>query len=65
MEGKDIFKLAREGQDHLARKTLNFFLKIYGEYLSNMAISVMPLGGIFLTGASIVSKFLVKLNILK
>lgn len=50
MKGKEIFTLAKEGKDPIARKTLDFFLKIYGEYLSNMAITIMPRGGIYLTG---------------
>jgi len=50
LKGEDIFNLARKGSDPIARKTLDFSLRIYGEYLSNMAITLMPRGGIYLTG---------------
>ena len=53
LKGKEIFELARKGEDPIARKTLDFFLKLYGEFISNWAINLMPQGGIYLTGMSI------------
>lgn len=45
-----ISKFANEQRDPLALETLDLFIKIYGAQAGNLALTVMPRGGLYLAG---------------
>ena len=45
-----ISQFALEAHDPLARESLQLFIKIYGAQAGNLALSVLPMGGLYIAG---------------
>ncbi|CDW88732.1 glucokinase [Stylonychia lemnae] len=52
---EDICRYAQHENDQLCLDTLTYFIEYLGRYLADVAVSFMPLGGIFLTSSVIVA----------
>lgn len=45
-----ITQFSQQGDEVIARMTVNLFLSVYGAFVGNMALAVLPRGGIYVAG---------------
>jgi len=50
-----ITRFSQRGDEEIARRTVGLFLSVYGAFVGNMALAVLPRGGIYI-GGGIASK---------
>lgn len=46
----EIAKQAADGKDILARRTMRLFIQLYGSEAGNLALKLLPYGGLYITG---------------